>query len=396
MVNKRSPAAREQRRLRAVKAGYVSPLPAGHRFILVPEELASRGHAILKSICIHRDHEMIMGQPYHYARHAAAAVRNLDRHASVHGALCAHRRANRAKHGSFVSRTAPFLAGGDCCMATGRGTDPLQQCDPWAKAQLPVSSGELSGHQALDPWAEWKRRRNSSGSSSLQSGGTLKKCAHGVDASTFLNAHGCRDPADLSTMVAELAEKITACQGLLAEVGVQMGVISALVHAASGGCKNHNAIEMDVSAHGAVDTAPGSAADSIVDGIDAETANGVVESDRKVPYWQLPCVGSWQLPLPLIRGMPECSGYPGQDGLQQPAESGQVKKSRGRMDELLGAWRCVAGGDVYQVVYAGRLARGRLRIDIAEDTEVYYIVRYSGFRLHFDDGEVWERLVPVS
>ena len=61
------------------------------------------------------------------------------------------------------------------------------------------------------------------------------------------------------------------------------------------------------------------------------------------------------------------------------------------MSEMIGKWRSVfRPHPVYHVIDIRQLTRGRLRVDIAEDTEVYFVVRRPGGQLHFTDGEIWE------
>ena len=65
---------------------------------------------------------------------------------------------------------------------------------------------------------------------------------------------------------------------------------------------------------------------------------------------------------------------------------------RSRKNALNGVWRSVHGdGADYNVTSSCNLRCGRVRIDIAEDDDAYYVVALNGGLIHFDDGVVWHR-----
>ena len=85
-----------------------------HRWVEVPEQLSRDVAAMAASLHVHRTHEQITGQKFHYARHAAIATFGSDNaNTELQRALSVHRKANRAKHGH--DRGARFSATGVSC-----------------------------------------------------------------------------------------------------------------------------------------------------------------------------------------------------------------------------------------------------------------------------------------
>ena len=75
MPHRHSARAALLRRDRARSCGYLRGCPAGHYWLLVPEELCDRMKRIRESLRLHRDHDVLAGgAPHHYARHASLAA----------------------------------------------------------------------------------------------------------------------------------------------------------------------------------------------------------------------------------------------------------------------------------------------------------------------------------
>ena len=127
MVHRRSPAAREARRQRAIARGYACPqlCEPGHRFVRVPTDMVQRAKHMLRSLVIHDKHDDANGRHAHYARDAAR--RALDDPLQREAALAVHRRANAAKHNG-ASRPRLGASGDD-------SVDHLQ-------ADAPISGSE--------------------------------------------------------------------------------------------------------------------------------------------------------------------------------------------------------------------------------------------------------------
>ena len=99
MPPKYSPQKLEDRRVRAVRLGYLQPKKADQAFLLVPAETKHRALSMVKSLVLHDGHDRVAGVHHHYARHAALRVAPVVGEEAAQRAIQVHRLANRAKHG---------------------------------------------------------------------------------------------------------------------------------------------------------------------------------------------------------------------------------------------------------------------------------------------------------
>lgn len=160
MPHTRSPQAAAARLARARRLGFVTPKEPGFEFIKVPTAIVHRSRAILRSICIHDNHNVIAGAPSHYARSATwkAAAHLNDK--EVRTALAAHRAANRAKHQWPCAVAAHCNSSLPCSVELA--DDPLQLNDPWAAAAAalgrysPVALASGRVIEDTDVWAAFR------------------------------------------------------------------------------------------------------------------------------------------------------------------------------------------------------------------------------------------------
>ena len=107
MPHKYSPQKLEDRRVRAVRLGYLQPKKADQAFLLVPAEIKHRALSMVKSLVLHDGHDRVAGVHHHYARHAALHAAPVVGEDAARRAIQVHRLANRAKHGGRAVQLAP-------------------------------------------------------------------------------------------------------------------------------------------------------------------------------------------------------------------------------------------------------------------------------------------------
>ena len=145
-----SEAAQWRRNARAADRGYLAPNSDGQfRWLRVPAALAVDVRLMAKSLQLHRSHEAMAGERFHYARHATLAA--VSGHDLRSMALAAHRRANRAKHrgiGSGLSSSEEGLSG-----ELELHTDPWSSWRPGSSDEEGLAVGSVASLSLLDPSA---------------------------------------------------------------------------------------------------------------------------------------------------------------------------------------------------------------------------------------------------
>ena len=141
MPGKHSPGVLADRRLRALRRGFLHVRPPGDdvQYVAVKREVAGRAKAQAKALATHHDLNKAAGQSFHFAAHAALAARSIIGEKAFVTAKAVIKAINTARHSwadiSFDSddsgaASAPVTSCGDC----SGSVDPLTVHDPWAKA----------------------------------------------------------------------------------------------------------------------------------------------------------------------------------------------------------------------------------------------------------------------
>ena len=144
-----SPAKRALRRERALRLGYIRPVPQDRRYVAAPMHLASRARSMIRSMILHDQHNVQAGQCWHFAR-CAAHHAGLPPH-QLSAALTVHRAANRAKHSWDPAPKNHDLV--SCATVVDDSTRPNGESrhsdlvwvgDPWASHSAPSRAGSGS------------------------------------------------------------------------------------------------------------------------------------------------------------------------------------------------------------------------------------------------------------
>jgi len=98
MPHLHSPAARAARHARALARGYVTPRPAGCRFVPVRAELLPAALDMTRSLEYHFAHQNMVECPHHFARHATMHAQAVISPKEFSTAMKLHSKANKAKH----------------------------------------------------------------------------------------------------------------------------------------------------------------------------------------------------------------------------------------------------------------------------------------------------------
>eukprot|EP00445_Apocalathium_hangoei_P014836 CAMPEP_0203873742 /NCGR_PEP_ID=MMETSP0359-20131031/19903_1 /ASSEMBLY_ACC=CAM_ASM_000338 /TAXON_ID=268821 /ORGANISM="Scrippsiella Hangoei, Strain SHTV-5" /LENGTH=590 /DNA_ID=CAMNT_0050792445 /DNA_START=60 /DNA_END=1832 /DNA_ORIENTATION=- len=169
MPHVRGLAAHHARRNRARDRGFLREHPPGLRSLLVPLQVVEQVRTMVKSLELHRVHDVASGGISHFARLATRAAASCGAITEQENqvALKTHRAANAAKH--EVSRGAPrsssfppsakwadqeSSSSDDAAVVDVPDADPLVACDPWAHASF-TPKKLIVGSPPLDPWASW-------------------------------------------------------------------------------------------------------------------------------------------------------------------------------------------------------------------------------------------------
>ena len=115
-----SEAARARRRLRALERGYIQRNDDGFAHVSVPVNIKPAMRQICRSLETHVEHDVLLGVPHHYARHAtlAAAKAGVIDDVLVKKSLSVHRAAGKAKH-ELSARVLATSSGSESAASRG-------------------------------------------------------------------------------------------------------------------------------------------------------------------------------------------------------------------------------------------------------------------------------------
>lgn len=123
--------ARESRRQRAHERGYLKPLPDDDfSYMAVRKDLKPALKLMHKSLLMHKDHDLLLGQAHHHGRNAtrAAHKHNLIDDDLAQDGMKAHKLAGKAKHTVSLSATSLCSSSESSTSATSSQSSAFSEC----------------------------------------------------------------------------------------------------------------------------------------------------------------------------------------------------------------------------------------------------------------------------